>query len=224
MVRGRLAIGGLRVSKHPLKTNVYVDGFNLYYGALKHSNHKWLDLSLLCKGLLPADTIQRIRYFTARVSAYPHDPDAPTRQQTYLRALATLPCVTVHYGHFLSHRVLMPLAHSKSNPPGRALVLKTEEKGSDVNLATYLLRDAFRGEFECAAVISNDSDLLEPIKIVRVELGLPVGLLNPHKRPSVVLKKEATFLKQIRSGLLAKCQFPDPIKTTSGEIRKPPSW
>jgi hypothetical protein len=93
-----------------------------------------------------------------------------------------------------------------------------------VNLATYLLRDAFRGEFECGVVVSNDSDLLGPIKIVRGELGLPVGLLNPHERPSAVLRKEATFLKQIRPGLLAKCQFPDPITTPSGEIRKPPSW
>ena len=44
-------------------------------------------------------------------------------------------------------------------------VIKTEEKGSDVNLATHLLYDGFRNDYDIAVVISNDSDLLEPIKI-----------------------------------------------------------
>src|ERR1035438_9723485 len=72
-----------------VKMNVYVDGVNLYYGALKKTPYKWLDLSCLCNLLLPHDTINRIRYFTARVSSYAHDPGAPNRQQIYLRALAT---------------------------------------------------------------------------------------------------------------------------------------
>lgn len=37
--------------------NLYVDGFNLYYGALKRTPYKWLDLSRLGQTLLPADTI-----------------------------------------------------------------------------------------------------------------------------------------------------------------------
>jgi hypothetical protein len=49
------------------KVNVYIDGFNLYYGALKGTPYKWLDLSRLCQTLLPSDTIHEIKYFTARV-------------------------------------------------------------------------------------------------------------------------------------------------------------
>ena len=207
-----------------LKMNVYVDGFNLYYGALKKTPYKWLDLSGLCNLLLPHDTINRIRYFTARVSSYAHDPDAPNRQQVYLRALATLPIVTIHYGHFLANTAWMPLAASPTIPPQMVHVRKTEEKGSDVNLATYLLRDAFVGDYEGAALITNDSDLLEPIKIVRAELGLTVGLLNPHPTPSKVLVREASFIKLIRPGLLAKCQFPSPIRSAGGGIHKPASW
>ena len=73
-----------------MKTNVYVDGFNLYYGCLKHTPYKWLDIAKLCRLILPRDQVNQIKYFTALVSARPGDPDLPMRQLTYLRALATL--------------------------------------------------------------------------------------------------------------------------------------
>jgi len=52
-------------------------------------------------------------------------------------------------------------------PTQRVWVDKTEEKGSDVNLATHLLHDGFRGMFEAAVLITNDSDLTEPVRVVR---------------------------------------------------------
>jgi hypothetical protein len=131
-----------------MATNVYVDAFNLYYGSLKGTSHRWLDLGSLCARLLPKDRINRIRYFTATVSARPDNPDAPQRQQVYLRALETIPGLSIHYGHYLTHVTRMPLA----NPPQRGArtveVVKTEEKGSDVNLATYLLLDAFQRDLQ----------------------------------------------------------------------------
>jgi len=66
------------------KVNVYIDGFNLYYGALKGSPYKWLDLSALCHRMLPNDTINSIEYFTAIVSARPHDPNLRCRNSSYL--------------------------------------------------------------------------------------------------------------------------------------------
>jgi hypothetical protein len=66
-----------------MATNVYVDAFNLYYGGLKGTPYRWLDLAALCARLLPKDRINRIRYFTAIVSARPDNPDAPQRQQVY---------------------------------------------------------------------------------------------------------------------------------------------
>ncbi|SEU34124.1 NYN domain-containing protein [Nonomuraea wenchangensis] len=143
--------------------NVYVDGFNLYYGCLKGTSYKWLDLSALCRKLLPRDDITRIRYFTARITARPGDPDSPTRQDTYLRALGTIPQMSVHYGHFQETRPRMPLATPDPSGPRTVKVIKTEEKGSDVNLASYLLLDSFHGDCDVAVVISNDSDLREPL-------------------------------------------------------------
>ncbi len=59
-----------------MPTNVYVDGFNLYYRALRNTPHKWLDLDKICAALLPGHNVKRIRYFTAKVKSPAHDPDA----------------------------------------------------------------------------------------------------------------------------------------------------
>ena len=84
-----------------MRTRVYVDGFNLYYGALKGTSFKWLDPVRLSRILLPPEcVIDKLRYFTARVSGIP-DPAALARQHTYLGALGTLPEVEMHFGSFL---------------------------------------------------------------------------------------------------------------------------
>jgi hypothetical protein len=64
-----------------MKTFVYVDAFNLYFGAVRGTPYKWLDLNQLCRILLPSHEIVQIKYFTARVNARPSDPDQPTRQR-----------------------------------------------------------------------------------------------------------------------------------------------
>jgi hypothetical protein len=206
-----------------VKTNIYVDGFNLYYGAVKRTPYKWLDLHKLATLLFPQNNIQRIRYFTALVQNTLNDPTKTQRQQTFIRALETLPNLSVHYGSFLSSKVRMPLVQP-TRRHHNAYVVKTEEKGSDVNLASMLLADGFRADYEVAVVLSNDSDLVLPIKIVTRELGFPVGLLNPHKRFSVELQKVATFQKQIRKGVLAASQFPPTLTDANGTITKPPGW
>lgn len=207
-----------------MKTYVYVDGFNLYYGAVKGTPYKWLNINDLCQHLLPKNQIVRIKYFTARVTARPDDPGQPTRQQTFLRALKTLPNLEIIYGHFLTNEVHMPRADSSPKNRKYVKVIKTEEKGSDVNIATHLLRDGFKNEYEAAVLITNDSDLLEPVRIVRQELRFVVGILNPHERASRVLAREASFVKQIRKGVLKASQFPPSLQDAHGVITKPGEW
>lgn len=207
-----------------MKINVYVDGFNLYYGCLKDTSCKWLDISKLCGYLLPNDEISEIRYYTAKVSARLGDPDQPVRQQIYLRALETIPNLTITYGHFLTHPVRMRLETPPPTGSPFVTVLKTEEKGSDVNLATHLLHDGHLGKYEVAVVITNDSDLQEPIRIVTQELGLKVGLLNPHLHPSRTLLQYSLFFKNIRQKVLKKSQFPTTLIDSNGSFSKPPTW
>ena len=134
-----------------MKTNVYVDGYNLYYGAVKNTPYKWLNIAAVCALLLPNDQVNRIRYFTALVLPRPNDPDQRTRQQTFIRALETIPNLSVHMGSFLSHNVSM----KRTDGHGFAEVIKTEEKGSDVNIATHLLVDAFKNDYELAVICSG---------------------------------------------------------------------
>jgi hypothetical protein len=72
----------------------------------------------------------------------------------------------------------------RADGPGYVRVLKSEEKGSDVNLASALLIDCYRGDCDIAVVVSNDSDLVFPIEHVKRYLGKIIGVVNPHKRPS----------------------------------------
>ena len=257
-----------------MRTWVYVDGFNLYYGAVKGTAFKWLNPVELAKQVVPTNlNIQRVKYFTARVSGAA-DPDAPRRQHAYLSALRTLPEIEIHFGRFLSKTVWRPLTnipvagaqiHSpvavtlpagdhvvnggslgaqatlpvKVYPPRgskrtsaaaaplvNALISEVhtmEEKGSDVNLAAHLLNDAWKNSFDAAVVFSNDTDLVEPIRMVAVERQKPVTVVCPGRWAMASgLQRVATHQRHIHRSMLVASQLPDPIPGTS--IRKPTGW
>jgi hypothetical protein len=251
-----------------LKTWVYIDGFNLYYGAVRRTPYRWLNLLELSRQVLPAVCqVDRVKYFTARVSGIV-DPQAPARQQTYLNALETVPEIQVFFGTFLPKTVWRPIValpvgneqiHSQTPPvsllPGRhqvtgskqqtldiklpqykkkrkaikpasdavmALVHTQEEKGSDVNLGAHLLNDAWKGEYQAAAVISNDTDLCEPIRMVAQEHKIPVTVVCPFNLPqATALKSVAAFSRHIQKAHLVAAQFP---ATINPNIIKPASW
>ena len=205
-------------------TFVYVDGFNLYYGALKGSAWKWLDLvALFDTTLQPHHKILAVKYFTARVSGTARDPSKPLRQDVYLRALRCYrPEVQVYFGHFLSHAVRAPLAQPVGNQR-TAEVIRTEEKGSDVNLAVHMLNDGWLNAYDCAVVVTNDSDIAEAMRLLRLHNRKRVGLVTPGTgRPSRQLMAHADFSRPIRPNALRRSQLPDPIPGTN--ISKPPSW
>lgn len=256
-----------------MRTYVYVDGYNLYYGALKRTPYKWLNLVELAKHLVPrTHTIERVKYFTARASGAV-DPGVPIRQRAYLLALDTLQEVEVYFGHYLSKTIWRPIinfpvagatihspttvvfpagnhrvdggslnspkqlpvsgyprpgmrAFGPKTPVADALITEVhtmEEKGSDVNLGAHLLNDAWKGAFEAAMVISNDSDLVTPIKMVSVDLKKPVFIVCPGRwEMSKHLARVATYRRHIRRSMLSASQFPDPIPGTT--IRKPATW
>lgn len=203
-----------------MRVRVYVDGFNLYYGSLKGTPYKWLDLAALTTDLLPEHRIDAIRYFTAHVSGK-QDPGAPLRQEAYLRALRTIPGLTLHFGRFLTEVRSMPGA-----PPAGGLVrvLKTEEKGSDVNLATYLLCDGFDGLYDLAVVVSNDSDLTEPIRVAKERFGL-VGVYSPNPHRSHALAGAASWYRHLPAVSVAAAQFPATVLTPDGRtVVRPARW
>ena len=207
-------------------TNLYVDGFNLYYRALKDTPFRWLDLRKLAEALFPSDAIGTVCYFTARLDARPGNPGQPRRQFMYLRALATLPNVQVYYGAFRSGVKRRPLAVPVPGLPSHVLVRDSEEKGSDVNLATRLLVDGFAGAYEQAAVVSNDADFAGAMGYVRDGLGLRVTLVNPDAGNASPreLSAAATYVKRLWRSHLRRSQFPGTLTDEVGAIRKPAGW
>ena len=233
----------------PPITYVYIDGFNLYYGCLTRSPWKWLDPLKLCQMSYPDYAIEKIYYFTARLTAIKgvresaRSQQRRIRQDIYLSAINTIPSVEIVEGYFRHDQDQKLRVHPLDQPfrEERALVWITEEKRSDVNLATQLLVDAHLDLYHTALVISNDSDLTAPVENVKKVFKKRVGILcpvlarnddpRPHDprglppRPvSSALRGAASFLDQIKSEHLATCQLPDPIASSKGRFTKPPAW
>ena len=207
-------------------TNLYIDGFNLYYRALKDTPFRWLDLRKLAETLFPQHDIHRVSYFTARLDPRPGNPNQPRRQLVYLRALGTLPGFDAYYGVFRSGVKRRPLAEPVPGLPTHVLVRDSEEKGSDVNLATRLLVDGFNREYEQAVIVSNDADFAGAMRYVRDDLGLRVTLVNPDAKNASPreLADAATYVKRLWKSHLRRSLFPDALRDEVGLIRKPEGW
>jgi len=206
------------------RTYIYVDAFNLFFGSLKGTPWKWLDLfALLLKILGRGHEIKRIRYFTSRIAETPANPRKPQRQDAYLQALRHYrPAVEIHLGHFKTRKVQAYLVRPIANRR-HVEVFRTEEKGTDVNLAVHLLNDACNDAFDCAVIVSNDSDLAEAMRLAKEHHGKEIGLVTPGAPfPSHRLAEHADFVRFIRPSALKQSQLPDPIPGTN--IHKPQGW
>lgn len=210
-----------------------------YYGAFGRergwasSGYKWLDLAALASHIWPAHApVARVRYFTALVKPPPHDVQMAVRQQTYLRALRAAG-VDIHLGTFKLRRKTVRLIGLPSQLPpatqsivmtAEAQIGKYDEKGSDVNLATYLVRDAAKGDCTTAIVVSNDSDLVEPLRVARSDFGIRVYLVNPQKRAVAELSRAVDGTRDLALATLAACQLPQRLIDAVGTITRPTSW
>ena len=116
------------------------------------------------------------------------------------------------------------MVHEPQTGPRTVKVLNTEEKGSDVNLATHLLIDGFEDDYEMAVVISNDSDLKLPIEMTRTRLGKQVGVIDPSRKTSFELYRAASWYRPLRRGPLSASLFPDTLSDTQGNFTKPAGW
>jgi len=206
----------------------YIDGFNLFYSSLKGTRYKWLDLWSMCQSLLlPSQELIAVKYFTAQIGAEHSSPDRPFRQKIYLEALRTNPKIEVKLGYFSTHRVKMPMADDfEAGKITLVEVIKTEEKGTDVNLAVQMAVDAVRDEFDYAMLFSNDSDMAYAVQIAAKECKKRVGLYIARKAVSFkVLRENVSYIRSITPTILASHQLPDVVKGAYDRIiRKPAEW
>jgi uncharacterized LabA/DUF88 family protein len=206
-------------------TRVYIDGFNLYHGIIRPNRLHWLDLGAFAWRLNRGDPIERVIYCTAMVSSTPNDPQKAQRQDVYHRALAVA-CtdVEVLLGMFTKHTKWQPLTNCANSPSCAVKIAVRNEKGSDVNLATRLLHDAHMGRYDRAIVVSGDSDLVEPIRLVTREVGKIVWVRNPRDVASSELEAVASDYARIRPAVLQHTQLPDPVTNGVLTYRKPTKW
>lgn len=199
----------------------YVDGFNLYFGlkAKGWKKHYWLDLNGLATSLLkPGQTLAGVHYFTSRIRANGRNVADMQRQSDYLDALATLPSLTIHYGHYLQK--------SRRCHSCGATWMDYEEKMTDVNIAMQLLADAFDDHFDTALVISADSDLTTPVRQVCARFPAKrIIVAQPPGRNSVQLAGAATAVFTIGETKVRQNQLPAAVTTASGYvIQRPAHW
>ena len=206
---------------------LYVDGLNLYHRAARRYNLKWVNVCELARQLIADDNeIVKTKYFTALVGRS-SGPKKPARQRIYLRALATVPNLEVVKGRFRYREDYRLRAEA---PHDMVKVRMPEEKGSDVNLAVHMVDDAHRDLYDVALVISNDSDLIGALRIVRRQ-GKIVGVLCPSDQIADPLKKAANFHRTICREHLRQAEFPAHLTgpprplppSPQVEIDRPPS-
>ncbi|MCH8042141.1 MAG: NYN domain-containing protein [Planctomycetes bacterium] len=202
---------------------VYIDGFNLYYGALKGGPHKWLDLERYFERLRPNDDIQVIRYFTAAAIG-----SAGTRQQVYLRALETLPLVDVVLGKFKNRRVTCRLGACEHS--GSRVFSTREEKRTDVNIAVQILDDAYQDLCDRIIIVSGDSDLIPSINLVKrrfsqKEIIVYVPARDATRGAAVEIRAAADKHRLLPLNLLEHAQLPARVPNgTGGHLEKPVEW
>ena len=202
------------------RTFIYVDGLNLYYRAARPYNVKWLNIQDLCKRKLHCDNeIIKIKYFTSIIKRS-SDPSKHVRQQLLIRALSTLPNLDIIKGTFRQQKENRVLA---DNPYKKVKVLLTEEKGSDVNLAVNMVHDAHLGLYDIAIVLSNDSNLIGAVKIVK-GLDKLVGILCPSEVVTEPLKRAASFTRILNRDDLRASEFPKVLQDCKGVFHRPNKW
>lgn len=235
-----------------MKFNAYIDGFNLYKGALqKRADLKWLDLRSYCQARLIGHELVKVYFFTSRIKEKFDRDAAPRRQHTYLRALENSGVEVVlgkfrrdiNWQRLISHQhlecilpnLIDPLSHIQNSfnnafqdalPDSiQAKVWKYGEKGTDVNLASYLLRDVFKSQLQGALVITGDSDLATPLEIAHMQF-VSVKTINPKSgRNAGRLSEASDSFEELQVNHLADFQFADSINLNSGKvIRRPTEW
>lgn len=230
------------------KTAIYVDGYNLYYGRLRGTEFKWLDIAKLCRNILVQrdqnENLERINVFTAHALARfaTNGQRSVEAQSLYHRALKFMygDILEIIYGKhaFDKNGTLLPefLPDQSYDRSKRIRVWKLEEKQTDVNLAISMYRDAAKGLNDRIILMSNDSDAAPALKAIREDFShIMIGVVipvhpsgsswPPHRCISGSLSEEADWIiKHLTDEQLSNAQLPSRVPTNKKMIVKPSHW
>lgn len=237
----------------PLRTRIYIDGYNFYYGCLRHTSLKWLDpLALFERHILPSinatDCSGRTRhsrvacapalkFFTAKiVASVAQDADSVSSQARYHSALRKFhgPRIELIEGYYAVNpmRVRLICPSAPKRPPkecATGLAWKVEEKQSDVNLALHAYHDAISGDVDQVVIATNDTDLAPALAMIRNTTNVRIGLVIPstsaHRQPNTELVNLAHWTRtRIATEELEASQLPRIVSGGRQATLKPESW
>jgi len=209
-----------------IKTIVYIDGYNLYNGLRDKYDRKysWLDLTRFSLSLL-SDSKQkllRVKYFT---SAETGNPASAQRQQMYWKALETCPALDLILGKYREKPMRCKncgTEEASCQNCGSKLRFRNE-KMTDVNIATHMVRDACAGEFDVAVLVGGDTDLLAAVEAVKSMRRIIVAF--PPERANDAMKNAASGSFALTEAKFKNCQFPEEVTVAPGvTVRRPAEW
>lgn len=231
-----------------LRTRIYVDGYNFYYGRLKRTPYKWLDpIALFEKSILPSVLYRRadqvckfqldalaLKYFTAPILRnFASAPDSVSSQATYLRALEAhcagkLDIIRGYYDDrkARAYRVVDGVPPTQCE---KVEIWKLEEKQSDINLALHAYRDAMSKQVDQVVIVTNDTDLVPALRLIKEDTGVVVGLVVPTidsvRQANADLVKYSSWVRRhITDDELAASQLPLVVPSGRAASHKPVSW
>jgi 6-hydroxy-3-succinoylpyridine 3-monooxygenase len=202
---------------------VYIDGFNLYYGAVKDTPHKWLNIQRYFELLRRDDDVIRIKYFSAMIQG-----GGVADQETYLKALATLPKVDIILGKYKTKRAACRVTGCSHS--GDRNFTAWEEKRTDVNIAVQMMDDAYQNACDIFVIVSGDSDLVPPLYMIKnrfpaKKVVVYVPARDRIRGAAVEIRSAADKDSTLPQNLLRHSQFPPTLPDgAGGTIAKPPSW
>lgn len=200
------------------KVIVYIDGFNLYFGLIEKGWRKylWLDLKKFANSLLlPDQTLFHTKYFTSRITK----PISKQRRQSlFIDALDTLSDFSIFYGRYQAQ------IRTCENCGFTSFI--SNEKKTDVNIATEMMVDAFQNSFDTAILVSADADLTAPIVAIRrLFPQKTIVVAFPPKRDSYELRTVASTHYFIAEHNFRNNLLPEVVRTASGfELKQPDKW
>ena len=222
-------------SSKPLNTIIYVDGLNLQY-SLKKTPYTWLNVKSLIENVLDLSLhkILKVKYFTV----FSIKRDQAHRQFFYLKALKTLSDFEIIYGNHKKRHISGKLIKYDSNKNKEFItdktvkIFKPEEKETDVNIASHIVYDSCKGNIDCIALLSNDTDLKTPLKFAKYKLKKKVVVITPTislnkpndpiclNKPHIELRKLSNVNLSIEESHLKTSQFPNMVNG----IYRPKGW
>jgi len=211
------------------KVTFLIDGFNLYHSvrrAQKELNApaKWLDIKNLCESRLQnirsavgsLAQLESIYYFSAYAD-HLNDPSVVQRHKNFVKCLKDSG-IKVEINRFKQKEIWCPFC--------KKMIVKHEEKETDVSLASKLLEICVNNECDIVVLLSGDTDLAPAVRTARKLCpDKHILFMFPAYRKNKQLDQLCPGSIVIKPKHYQNHQFPDPYILKNGQkILKPMSW